>query len=303
MRHLLLILVMLGGISRLVADEPADISKSNAQVSALPAPVKSYLKQGWLVQETDSFRVFCAPQLPEAPRLPATCEALRRQLLDTWSVGEPLAWQPRCDIVVHSTVAGYSRELGLESRQSSGCATIELSGKQVKKRRVDLRADAADWLTTALPHELTHVVLADQFASQQIPRWVDEGIAILAEPASRQAQRRQALQRALTHVPRLTAQDLMALRDYPTGARRDLFYGESAALVAWLVERDSPARFLEFVQASQTQGWQRALTDIYHIESTAELDRLWQKRGVGTKLTVELYARRIANITSGLQLD
>jgi len=39
---------------------------------------------GWLVQESDTFRVYCQPNLADAKRLPEACEALRRQLQETW---------------------------------------------------------------------------------------------------------------------------------------------------------------------------------------------------------------------------
>ena len=48
--------------------------------------------------------------------------------------------------------------------------------------RTNLRADHPQVLTAILPHEVTHVVLADLFTTQQIPRWADEGMAVLAEP-------------------------------------------------------------------------------------------------------------------------
>ena len=49
----------------------------------------------------------------------------------------------------------------------------------------NLRADHPQLLTAILPHEVTHVVLADLFTLQQIPRWADEGMAVLAEPRGR----------------------------------------------------------------------------------------------------------------------
>lgn len=297
MRQILLrfvsLLVLIGPVC--AQEAPARPAKSGI--------MKVYQSQGWLVQETPSFRVFCSPRLTEAPRLPEACEALRRQLHDTWLPEAAGDWAPRCDIVVHSSVAGYIRELGPESRQSSGCATIDIERGRVLKRRVDLRADADDWLTTALPHELTHVVLADKFSEQQIPRWVDEGIAILAEPAARQAARRKAMQQALERTPRFATAELMSLRNYPAGERRDAFYGQSASLVAWLIERESPARFLEFVQQGQRQGFDRALADVYQIASISELDARWRPRLLERGSSAELYAGRVARITAGRPID
>jgi hypothetical protein len=67
------------------------------------------------------------------------------------------------------------------------------------------------WMTSALPHELTHVVLAEKFTRKQIPRWANEGMAILSEPAARQATRRAAMQRALATTGRFAAGELATL--------------------------------------------------------------------------------------------
>ena len=41
----------------------------------------------------------------------------------------------------------------------------------------------------SLASQDTHVILADCFTQQQIPRWADEGLAVLAEPADEQERR------------------------------------------------------------------------------------------------------------------
>jgi hypothetical protein len=81
--------------------------------------------------------------------------------------------------VLHPTSDSYAREI--KTTQTAGSTLIEFRGDKVALRRVDLRADQTSFLTNALPHELTHVVLADRFAACPIPHWADEGMAILAE--------------------------------------------------------------------------------------------------------------------------
>jgi len=264
---------------------------------------KSSETNGWLIQETASFRVVCRRTAADAARLPQACEAFRRQLQETWLGDVTADWSPRCEIVVHPTTAGYIKQLGAGSEQSSGCSTIDIEQGRVVRRRIDLRADAEDWMISALPHELTHVILADKFATKQIPRWADEGVAILSEPASRQAIRRSAMQRALARAPRYAATELLALRDYPTGDRRDAFYGQSASLVAYLIERESPAKFIEFLQLGQKRGFDAALTEVYEIRSLADLDARWRPQLLDRGQSAELFAARIARITAGRQID
>lgn len=297
--------LLLASASILLLIAPAYCAEEPGSARAEPSGIvtKEYQSNGWLVQESDTFRVFCLPKLAEAKRLPEACEALRRQLQETWFGDAANDWSPRCDIIVHPTVAGYVRELGAGSRNSSGCATVDVERGQVVKRRIDLRADADDWLISALPHELTHVILAEKFADKQIPRWADEGMAILTEPVIRQTIRRTAMQRAVTRTPPYGAAELMSIREYPQGARRDAFYGQSASLVAYLIERDSPARFLEFLQLGQKLGIERALTDVYGIRSLAELDTRWRPQLLDRGQSAELFASRIARITGGGQID
>lgn len=252
----------------------------------------------WAIHETPNFRVYVSPRLGSGEKLPAACEALRRQLRETWfeTVGDD--WAPKCDVVVHATQADYVRALGPGSESSSGCATIDIVPGQVRSRRIDLRGDATDWLDSALPHELTHVVIAERFTKVRIPRWADEGLAILAEPNRKQERRREALRVSL-HVSRpWTAADLTAMTEYPVPARRDVFYGQSASLVAYLIERESPARFLEFLELSTTAGAEPALAKVYGIESWRQIESAWRARMLTPGETAELLAARVGKITA-----
>ena len=95
----------------------------------------------------------------------------------------------------------------------------------------------------------------------------------------------------------------MGLADYPSGAQRDAFYGQSASLVAFLLERDSPERFLEFVELAQKQGFERALTEVYALRSLTELDSRWRPQLLDRGQSAELFAARISRITAGRYLD
>ena len=111
----------------------------------------------------------------DSARLAHRCEELRGALSQRWlGVDEQSeSWQPKCAVVVHADVAGYGRVFGPGISPSVGCTTITADKERIVFRRIDLRADAADWRTNALPHELTHVVTMYPSA----PSWITEGVA------------------------------------------------------------------------------------------------------------------------------
>ena len=228
------------------------------------------------VGESENFRVLSSGAEPVDPGVLKQCEQLRAQLYRTWTNAEPQhAWRPRCEIVLHGSDAAYARAVGpAAARTVASSLTRQIPGRDIV-RHIDIRATRANWLTSALPHELTHVFLADCFAGQKLPRWIDEGAAVLADPVRKQQLHLADARRALAAGNAFRAVELLSLKDYPTSDRWTVFYGESMSLVKFLVDRRSPADFLEFVQIALSRGDVAALEEIYQIASVAELERSW----------------------------
>ncbi len=148
------------------------------------------------------------------------------------------------------------------------------NGNHVMSRRMNLRADNPVLLTTTLPHEVTHIVLADLFVVQQIPRWADEGIAVLAEPLTEQRNRMADLQQPLESGQVFPVGQLMKM-DFPDQKDWRLFYAQSVSLTRYLVDQGPPERFIQFVRDSQRTGVDAALRDVYQIEGLDELHNRW----------------------------
>lgn len=238
-------------------------------------PCKTWRSGKWLVQESQNFRVCSLLSESQTGELAAHCEALRARLTCRWfgaAVSE--AWQPRCEIVVWRDVAAYGQALGRPGDRSVGCATCDIDSERVVRRRIDLRADAADWWRSALPHELTHVVFADRFAGHPLAPWADEGIAVLAEPASKRQAREAALARARQMNRTYRVGELLQVNSPPEPRRRDAFYGQSAALADLLVARKTPAAFVNFLEQAQLEGYEAALRRTYGLRGIADLESL-----------------------------
>jgi len=204
------------------------------------------------------------------------CEATRKQLSGFWLGSEARSiWTPRCYVVLHPTATTYVQAAGRGSERTSGCSTVQVQAGQVLSRRIDIRLDRPDPLTRTLPHELTHVVLGDSAKSRALPRWAEEGMAMLADPADKRDGHRRDIIAALNQGTALRLPALLSMEGYPKPQHTAAFYGQSLSLVEFLVARKGPSILRQFLQTAAEQGYQKALEKIYDIQDPRELERLW----------------------------
>jgi len=239
-----------------------------------PSPIRQV--GNWLLTETENFSI-CSTRDMDPVELGKQCEALRNELSRTLS-GESLAkrWAPKCYVVCHPTEAGYVREVGAGSQQTRGSSAVTIDRGRVTARRIDLRSDRPDPLREALPHELSHVVIAELFADKPCPRWAEEGLAVLNDSARKQGGHRRDLTHAWQRAATFATPELLRLDDYPAGNRRAVFYGQSVSLVDFLVSRESAAVFVDFLRRAGESDYDTALKGTYGISDVGELDRLWK---------------------------
>jgi hypothetical protein len=232
----------------------------------------------WLRAETANFYICAIAPEAEVRSLAAACERTREQLVRQW-LGDKagaVAWSPKCYVVLHPTAESYLREVG-EGQQTAGSSLIELENKKIVTRRVDLRADHPEGCDDALAHEMTHVVVADGFMERQIPRWADEGMAVLADSTTKQTLHFADLRQARDERGDFRVAELLGLENYPPPEQQGAFYGQSASLTKFLVDKGTPAQFMRFVQRANAQGYDVALRDIYNIPSVIALEQQWAR--------------------------
>jgi hypothetical protein len=254
----------------------------------------------WQVYETTNFRVF-HQDVRLAETAGNAAETVRAAQAKRWaSPAAQRPWTPRCDLYLYPSGKAFARETN-QPEESPGFSTMMCNGNRVVARRINLRADHPLLVTAILPHEVTHVVLADLFTTQQIPRWADEGIAVLAEPSAEQAIRAAELLEPLESGRVFDVRKLMAM-DYPDAKEWSLYYAQSVSLTRFLVEQGPPEQFVQFVQSSQRDGVENALRGTYGFGSLVELQERWTKFARQQRQDVKQASRDINSQPGGTEL-
>jgi hypothetical protein len=220
-------------------------------------------------------------------------ESVRSRQARRWgSSATKTAWSPRCEIYLYPTPRDFAQLTG-QPETSPGFSTMGINENRITARRVNLRADHPQLIDAILPHEVTHVVLADLFTQQQIPRWADEGMAVLAEPLSEQLSRAADLTGPLSEGKFFKLNELMAI-DYPSAEAWGLYYAQSVSVTQFLVEQGTPEQFIAFVRGAQRQGVEHSLREVYHIQGFAELETRWQTYARRQAATITASSRNAA---------
>ncbi|UUO05630.1 hypothetical protein M4951_19920 [Blastopirellula sp. J2-11] len=227
--------------------------------------------------ESDNFQIRTFVGGPSAVQLLQRCESLRADLQQVWfTAADRRDWSPRCQVFVHSTKSSYQTAVGRGAAQTSGSSLIQASGGKIVSRRIDLLYDVQKG-ASALPHELTHVVLADRFDDGRPPRWLDEGIATMADSPEKRTLHHRDCHNALRTGEALRVVQLLRLEQFTSAKQVPAFYGQSLSLVHFLADQGEPANLIDFAEAAIERGYDRALRDIYQIEGIEDLERRWRK--------------------------
>lgn len=242
----------------------------------LPA-VAVQVRGGWKFIESENFRCWSQLADDEARQLTVSCELWRSRLRTQW-ITEPDTsnWLPKCDVVVHPNREQYTRALNRPGDSSVGSTRMKFDQGRTVYRRIDVRVDASDWSNAALPHELTHVVLGERLGGRALPRWADEGMAMLSESAEKHRERLSNLQMILAGNSKLTMQQLTSPAGGTAVHQRDAFYGQSLALSSMLIEKSSAAKFADFVDNAAAGDLEDALRRHYQLDGVAALQQEWQ---------------------------
>jgi transposase len=200
-----------------------------------------------------------APTPDIAFKVGQAAERHRKELALLWLGKELPRWKDPCRIQVSISPHG-----------SGGATSFSFAEGKVSSQIMNLGGPLESILANTLPHEMTHVILAHSFG-QPLPRWADEGAAIMAEGDKErnryEAYLRQTLSRAIP-LPKL-----MVMKDYPQEVLA--LFAEGYSLTRFLVESNDRQKFLSFVNQGMRESWDKAVRTHYPYENVEELEKAW----------------------------
>ncbi|MCI0683084.1 MAG: hypothetical protein L0Y71_13365 [Gemmataceae bacterium] len=255
--------------------QPAAAPRAASEAAALAMRHYGRNPQGWQVTDTSHFRIYHNQPRELVERVARVAERTRVDMSRKWFGNDGVDWEPKCELVLHATAAEYSKQTGVPA-SSPGHSRIESDRgtHRVVGRRLDLHVDNPTMLEAVLPHEATHVVIAGQFGPFPVPRWVDEGMAVLSEPNDKVEQHRRNLAKAAREGRLFGVKELLELDNYPQPQLVGVFYAQSVGLVEFLTHQRGPQVFSAFVRDGLRGGWDRALRDHYNW-GLADLQQQW----------------------------
>ena len=193
-------------------------------------------------------------------RIVRAAEMHRRAIAKLWLGKELPNWTKQCPIRV--TIGG---EAASGATSFSFAAGFNIQGMQ-------LSGSIQDVIENRLPHEVTHAVIADHFR-KPIPRWADEGIAILSERTDEQKRHDQVCKEMLKQGRAIRISSLFGMTEYSRDAT--VTYAEGYSVVHFLMGLKGRAPLLEFVKTGMSDGWELAAKRWYDFESVSALEHAW----------------------------
>jgi hypothetical protein len=156
---------------------------------------------------------------------------------------------------------------------AGGATSFAFDNGKVLSRDMHVEGSLEQLLASVVPHEVTHAVIADHFRAP-VPRWADEGIAVLAED-EQEAWRHEKLMQQILKTPgrAIPLRRLFTMHDYP----RDVLvlWAEGHSVTHFLVGRKDRKTFLAFVKQGVSEDWDVAAGEYYGYDSVEALEDAW----------------------------
>lgn len=203
-----------------------------------------------------------APTPQIAQQIGQLAEQYRREKALQWIGQEMPPWSEPCPLHVKVTMTG-----------AGGATSFVFDNGRVLGQDMHIEGSLDRLLYSVLPHEVTHTVFA-YYYRRPVPRWADEGGAVLSEDDA-ERNRHDQLCRQILNTPgrAIPLRRLFALEQYP----RDVMalYAQGYSVANFLVSSSSRPAFLAFIAHGMQHGWDSAVQVHYRYRNVEDAEQAW----------------------------
>lgn len=185
-------------------------------------------------------------------------------------------WDQRVKIVLYAQHQDYIKATGLPAWSRGGATKYH---RQLKSRAIVSFQQEKDFMQNILPHEISHLILADFFGSADVPLWFNEGVAQLQE-TGKVSDARRLMKKMVDlgyHIPinKLVHADI---RFQLNQGYVMIFYAQSVSVIDFLIRHYGNARFENLCRfmrdgLSFESALKKAYTSIF--DSLPQLEEKW----------------------------
>jgi hypothetical protein len=195
----------------------------------------------WLFRESEHFIVFYN-ELSQAKIVSDKAEYYFEKIAYDLGRENDLKWNKKCQIFIVESADKWKiflKEIGLDPDLVGGFVP-NYQGKEMF-----LCALSDNYLAYTFPHELTHLIFKDVSSKNDIPLWLNEGLANYE--ANLTSISDELLAKSVKNGTHILLSDLLRTATYPIDKdTRELFYAQSEKLVEFLITQYGREKFKNF---------------------------------------------------------
>ena len=189
-------------------------------------------------------------------------EYYRKQKALQWLGQEMPQWPDPCPLRITITMNG-----------SGGATSFAFDHGRILGQDMHIEGSEDRLMASVLPHEVTHTVFAYYFR-QPVPRWADEGGAVLSEDDIERHRHDQLVRQILNTPGRaIPLRRLFSMTKYPPDVM--VLYAEGYSVANFLVSSSNRGVFLNFVAQGMHGNWDAAVKANYGYNNVEGLERAW----------------------------
>jgi hypothetical protein len=203
-----------------------------------------------------------APTLEIAQQAGQYAEHYRKEKALQWLGQEMPQWPDPCPLRVTITMNG-----------SGGATSFAFDNGHILGQDMHIEGSLDRLMLSVLPHEVTHTVFAYYFR-RPVPRWADEGGAVLSEDDIERNRHDQLVRQILNTPGRaIPLRRLFSMTKYPSDVM--VLYAEGYSVSNFLVSNSNRGVFLNFVAQGMRGDWDAAVKANYGYNNVEELEKGW----------------------------